>query len=72
MFGFHRKKKPESATWIIFNYGDPDLEFAECSECGKEVQNYIGLYECPGCHRRTLDSVRAEVLDQLEGDKADG
>jgi len=55
MFGLTRKKffmrkKPEGKTarWTVYNHGDP-LEFAECSECGNEEDDYYTMTRCPKC-----------------------
>lgn len=54
-----------TAKWIVFNPGE-ELEFAECSRCGKEMEpevtggrHFYGK-ECPGCGAQMVDVVTAE------------
>ena len=76
MFSWLWKKKEEpkvdqvTAEWWIFNQGT-DLEFAECSNCGREQEPScipIPLYgkesryleKCPMCCARMVGEKRAE------------
>ncbi len=62
----HREKRKDkrAAAWIIYNYGEPEYEFAECSECGHEVEGtlYMGLMRCPKCERDIMTTFRAEEI----------
>ena len=53
------------AKWIVLNQGDVD-EFAECSECGFEVEEHEGVLTCPKCGSRMEGSVTAEQVDSGE------
>ncbi len=58
------KESKRGAAWIIYNYGEPEYEFAECSECGHEADGttYMGLMRCPECGRDILMKYRAEEI----------
>ncbi len=63
LFKHTEKKSKRGAAWIIYNYGEPE-EFAECSECGHEMEgtSYMSAMQCPKCGRDILKSYRAEEI----------
>ena len=65
-----RREEPmeERAMWIVYNRGE-DIEFAECSECGREQEPEITAGRhfypnaCPKCGRAMTNVISAEELD---------
>ena len=49
--------------WVVFNSGDPEEEFAECSVCGFEFTGWPYPNQCPKCKTMLRRLRFAEAID---------